>query len=256
MVLTAMIHGQQKHFDLSQGYDISIPITEQNPTNAFHLPLASFTAFEGGDFVGSVERGGPVRCDIVQLAPHGNGTHTECVGHIAGKGYTLVQSLVNQLHVAQLVTVVLDKETNAVTLDALSSAWDPIGCDALVIRTLPNQPEKKARMWSGNNPPHVEPDAMKLIVVNQVQHLLIDLPSVDPEEDGGALVSHHVFWQYPDHPRAKATISELVFIGNDITDGVYLLDLNAAGFDGDAAPSRPFLFPEMKIRDESETLSD
>jgi len=68
---------------------------------------------------------------------------------------------------------------------------------------------------------------------------------VDPEEDEGALIAHHIFWQFPDAPRTTATISEMIYVPDTVEDGVYLLDLNAAAFDGDAAPSRPMLYASI-----------
>jgi len=250
MVLSTFLNGSMLSFDCSVPIDISLPITESNATNAFHLPPATFTPFRIGDFVGSIEEGGPVRCDVVQIAPHGNGTHTECIGHIAGRNYSLVQHLVQQLVVAQLITIDLSKN-QSVTRTALESAWSPDGSKALIVRTLPNANDKRSKQWSGNNPQYVEPDAIQLMVERGVQHLLVDLPSVDPEEDGGALASHHVFWAWPDAPRAQCTITELIYVANEVPDGRYLLSFNAAAFDGDAAPSRPTLYPEMVQRDET-----
>jgi kynurenine formamidase len=101
-------------------------------------------------------------------------------------------------------------------------------------------------MWSGSHPPYVHPAAMHLIVERGVEHLLIDLPSVDPEEDAGALTAHRIFWNYPDAPREPATITELIYVPDHLLDGQYLVDLNAAAFDGDAAPSRPTIYPCRK----------
>jgi hypothetical protein len=38
------------------------------------------------------------------------------------------------------------------------------------------------------------------------------------------------------------TITELAFVPDDVKDGLYLLNLQVAPFDNDAAPSRPLLF--------------
>jgi hypothetical protein len=43
--------------------------------------------------------------------------------------------------------------------------------------------------------------------------------------------------------RAHATITELAFVGNSVPDGAYLLSLQVAPFEADAAPSRPILYP-------------
>lgn len=243
MILTTFVNGQAATFDLSRPTDLSLPITQQDPANAFFLPDATFVPFRAGDFVGSIEEGGPVRCDVVTLAPHGNGTHTECVGHILGVGYSLLVSLTQQIVTSRLVTVPIRE--GKVLREDLEQAWTLSGEEALIIRTMPNTADKRSRRWSGNNPPYLEPSAMELIVERGVQHVLVDLPSVDPEEDGGALIAHHIFWNVPAEPRTHATITELIYVPDHVRDGRYALSFNAAAFDGDAAPSRPTIYPEI-----------
>lgn len=40
-------------------------------------------------------------------------------------------------------------------------------------------------------------DAMCYINALEVKHLLVDLPSVDRENDGGRLAAHRIFWNLP-----------------------------------------------------------
>ena len=78
-----------------------------------------------------------------------------------------------------------------------------------------------------------------------MKHLLIDLPSVDREQDEGKVLAHHAFWQYPDtikKERLDCTITELIFVDNTIKDGFYLLNLSIASFELDASPSKPILY--------------
>ena len=117
---------------------------------------------------------------------------------------------------------------------------------ALIIRTLPNDSSKTSRQYSNTNPPYIHPDAMRLLVGAGIEHLMIDTPSVDREEDGGALEGHHIFWDYPDKPRTNCSITELIFVPDYIEDGIYWLQLGIASFDNDAAPSRPILFEILK----------
>ena len=83
---------------------------------------------------------------------------------------------------------------------------------------------------------------MKYIVECGVKHLLIDLPSVDREEDGGQLLAHKAFWQYPENIRANATISELIYVNNVIKDGLYLLNIQITALELDASLSKPVLY--------------
>ena len=117
-----------------------------------------------------------------------------------------------------------------------------LNCAALIIRTKPNDHSKTNRQYSGTNFPYLTLGAMQRIVDAGVQHLLIDLPSVDREEDGGALAAHHLFWNVPAEPNFKKTITELIYVPNEISDGDYILNLQVSNFANDAAPSRPMLF--------------
>jgi hypothetical protein len=117
-----------------------------------------------------------------------------------------------------------------------------LNIEALIIRTKPNDHSKTNRQYSGTNFPYLTLGAMQRIVDAGVQHLLIDLPSVDREEDGGALAAHHLFWNVPAEPNFQKTITELIYVPNEISDGNYILNLQVSNFANDAAPSRPMLF--------------
>jgi hypothetical protein len=117
-----------------------------------------------------------------------------------------------------------------------------LNVEALIIRTKPNDASKCTRQYSGTNFPYLTIGAMQRIVDAGVQHLLIDLPSVDREEDGGALAAHHLFWNVPSEPNFQKTITELIYVPNEIIDGEYVLNLQLSNFANDAAPSRPMLF--------------
>lgn len=243
--LTLSIAGAPIIVDVSKAIDISLSVSPNEQPNAFFLPMAAFEPYRNGSFVASIEEGGPVRCDIITFAPHGNGTHTECIGHVAGQRYRIPQCMTDLVDTAQLVTVALEDVDgdHVITRQALESAWNNAGCTTLVIRTTPNDDTKKFRQWSGTNPPYVQPDAMQTIVGRGVRHLLIDLPSVDREESAGQLPAHWTFWQWPAAPRETCTITEFIYVPNVVADGIYGIMFNIAGFDGDAAPSRPHLLP-------------
>lgn len=249
MVLTHIIDEQVAMYDLLRFIDISIPITQGNSVNAFHLPPPVFDPFKAGDFIGSVEQGGPVRCEVLSIAPHGNGTHTECIGHILGRGYSVLECMRDFMASAELVTVPLQDEDDncmCVTAEALQWVWPKRNTDALIIRTLPNTDDKRTRSWSGTMPPYLTPEAMELVAKRGVRHLLVDFPSVDPEEDGGALTAHRIFWGIPEKPRTECTITELVYVPSSVLDGYFMLAFNVGGIHADAVPSRPLLFPPMR----------
>jgi len=118
--------------------------------------------------------------------------------------------------------------------------------EAIVIRTLPNTSSKVSRQYSHSNPPYLLEQAAEFLVKKEIQHLLIDLPSVDKEKDGGALLCHKAFWNFSGKLRKNATITELIYVPNSIKDGMYYLNLQVAPIENDASPSRPVLY---KIED-------
>ncbi len=70
--------------NLAQPINISIPLKNgsQNP-NCFGASMPNFTPVIDENFIGDTRKGSAVNFYNVQYNPHGNGTHTECVGHIA-----------------------------------------------------------------------------------------------------------------------------------------------------------------------------
>ncbi|MFM7683934.1 MAG: cyclase family protein, partial [Bacteroidota bacterium] len=114
--------------------------------------------------------------------------------------------------------------------------------EALIIRTLPNNSEKKSMNYSDTNPAYLDLSVMNIIEKHNIQHLLLDLPSVDRESDGGELAFHHAFWNVPSNPNLEKTITELIYVDPSTEDGQYILELQVAPFDNDASPSRPILY--------------
>ena len=88
---------------------------------------------------------------------------------------------------------------------------------------------------------------MHWIVEQEIRHLLLDLPSVDREEDDGLLLAHKAFWQYPATIRQNCTITEMIYVDNAVKDGVYLLNIQIASFELDVSPSKPVIYFLEKI---------
>ena len=129
-----------------------------------------------------------------------------------------------------------------ITQRMLELALDGKKPEALVLRTVANSQLKLNRNWSNTNPPYISAEAMQWLVAQGVDHLLLDLPSVDREVDGGALAAHRAFWNYPENTQAHRTITEMIYVSNEIFDGPYFLNLQIAPFENDASPSKPVLY--------------
>ena len=118
--------------------------------------------------------------------------------------------------------------------------------EGLIIRTLPNNKHKKSQDYMKVKPPFFSIDAMQYIKDIGVKHLLVDTPSVDRLFDDGILSAHNIFWDTNDkeyNPTTKnKTITEMIFVDDNILDGNYLLTIQIPAFVSDAAPSRPIIF--------------
>ena len=96
--------------------------------------------------------------------------------------------------------------------------------------------------YSNTNPTYLSEKAAIYLREKGIKHLLIDLPSVDKERDGGKLLSHNAFWNTKGNLRLDATITEFIYVSNKIDDGCYMLNLQIAPFENDASPSKPILY--------------
>ncbi len=119
----------------------------------------------------------------------------------------------------------------------------------LIIRTLPNDESKLTREYLEIIPPFFSTEAMQFIAEQGINHLLVDMPSIDRIFDEGKLANHRIFWsveqgkfELNEKSLRNNTITEMIFVPNSIADGYYLLNLQIAAFAADASPARPILF--------------
>ncbi|OEY71686.1 cyclase family protein [Salegentibacter salarius] len=231
--------------DLSKPLDISIGLRgdAKNPV-AWYLDAPKINPVKDGDFIGKVSEGSSVNFNNIQFNPHAHGTHTECVGHISREFYSINQTLKTFFFFSKLISVEPETrgEDKVISEAILKEKLKPKDTEALIIRTLPNFREKQTKKYSHTNWPYLSEEAAVFLRNSGVKHLLIDLPSVDKEKDGGKLLAHKAFWNYPKNTRFEATITELIYVPNSIEDGDYLLNLQIASFENDASPSKPVLY--------------
>jgi arylformamidase len=186
--------------DLSKPIDISIPLrTGETNVNAWYAAPVKIEPVRMGDWVGDVKQGGAVNFRTIFFNPHGNGTHTECVGHISTEDYTINQCLKKFFFIAELITILPDETSDGdqvITKQHIQNCLGDKRPEAIVIRTLDNHSSKINKHYSNTNPPYLHHEASEWIDRLGIDHLLIDLPSVDKEVDNGKLLAHHAFWQY------------------------------------------------------------
>jgi len=276
--------------DLSSPIDLSSPVDfDDGGERAFGLPPATRAPFVAGAFVGDVRQGGSVNCEVLRLSPHGDGTHTEGVGHLLQERVWVDDVAPRALLLARVVTVeptTLRSSGDAyagchadddrvVTRAALAAVWPQGAASALEIRTrAPGTAVGDARARSklsrselsrsglaSHSPPYLTDDAARLLRERAIDHVLIDLPSLDRDDDGGALSAHRIFFgllpaqttlhEAGDDGAAirSRTVTELCRVPAHATDGLYLLSLGVAPLFSDAAPSRPLLFELSPLAD-------
>lgn len=258
--------------NLMKPIDISIPLKfNGEQPNFFDAPFAEAMPVEGGGFIGDTTRGGSCNVWEYKLIAHCNGTHTECIGHIINQNISINDLINNLLVPATLITVkpqnanetgdhyIPEKEkedyliTKKVLADAVKNCRTNF-LSALVIRTLPNQALKLSRNYSNKPACFFSIEAIEFINSLNVMHLLVDIPSVDRANDQGRMAIHHLFWgvqqgssDIHENDISPKTITEMIFIPDEIEDGEYLLNLQIPAFTADAAPSRPILYRVIKM---------
>ncbi|WP_149276589.1 cyclase family protein [Pareuzebyella sediminis] len=245
MKATIHYNGEHYNIDLSKPKDISIPLRgEASNVNAWGVDPPTIEPHSEGSFIGNVARGGSVNFNDISFNPHAHGTHTEGVGHITDEFYSINQSMNQFFFLAKVISVVpeLRQDDWVISKHILKVALKDEEIGVLVIRTQPNDRAKLTKQYTDTNPPYFTEEAMHFLVDSGVQHLLVDLPSVDKEKDDGALQAHKIFWSFDGQLRKAATITELIYVPDAIEDGLYFLNLQMASFENDASPSRPVLY--------------
>ena len=271
MNFSLQINGQTYEIDIHKPHSIAIPLNfDGAQPNAYGVEKAFSKACEAGEIVGDTRRGGSCNFEQYKLIPHCNGTHTECVGHITHARISVHECLQDAFILADLISVTPEKasatdETYAVefgendlliTRKAISDFKFQISDyrleelpKALIVRTLPNNEGKLTATYTQEIPPFFSTEAMLFLNEIGVAHLLVDTPSIDRIFDEGKLSNHRIFWNVAQNSfeisaesLIHKTITELIFVPDEITDGNYLLNLQIAPFASDASPSRPILF--------------
>jgi kynurenine formamidase len=260
-------HGRRLRVDFGKPASIAIPLDFAGPQpSCFGAPRAGSRPLEAGGFVGDTRAGGSCNCEVLTFAPHCNGTHTECVGHVTEERIAVADRVPGGVALALLVTVAPvdaaaatedsdplpaagDRVVTASALRAAMSRHDGPAPTALVVRTAAGGGPH--RTYQGPAPaPYLTRQAAFFLVERGIETLVLDLPSADRADDGGKLTAHRIFFGLPpgsrrasEATRPRASITELAWMPSALHDGLYILDLQLPAFRSDAAPSRPLLYP-------------
>lgn len=275
--------GNTFELELSQAHSIAIPLKfNGEQPNHFGAKKASKSTLIAGEFVGDTVKGGSCNVNELSLNPHCNGTHTETVQHIVDQEVHIGESLTSSLTSCYILSVepisadacqesyssTLEASDKVITRAALEQQLSQQDLDllgAVVIRTLPNASSKRQQVYdTEHQPPFFTSEAIEWLSLSNIHHLLVDFPSIDKMYDQGLLSNHHTFWNVPQgsHQLTETTlvhrtVTEMVYVDDDITDGLYWLSLQLPHLELDAAPSRPVIYPLTDINtDINDDMSD
>ncbi len=241
-MLTTIQYGSQKlKINLSEPLDISIPL----PLTRDNVGVLAWDQ-KGPRLkkIRSVKKKHFTNFNSIFFMPHAHGTHTECVGHITNEFISINKTLKQFFFLAEVVTVAPEKlgKDFVISKKQMQFVLGNKKREAIIIRTMPNTNSKLKKIYSKTNPPYLLEEAVVHLKEKGIEHLLIDLPSIDKEKDGGKLLAHNAFWNTNGKKRLSATITELIFVPNNIKDGKYFLNLQIAPFENNATPSKPILY--------------
>ena len=278
IILTNNETQYQLRFDKAVSISIALDFAGKQP-NHFGVPLANKKTYEANGFIGDTSRDGSCNVTTINTTPHCNGTHTETVHHIVDQQVLINEVIPKRPLIAALVTVKPKpskgigqsyrpdlKETDTVITSTMlerafavssgkTNSSDKLPLDALIVRTLPNENNKRYFYYGDDRQPaFFTIEAIDWIIEKGFDHLLVDMPSVDKMYDEGKLTCHHRFWNVPESSHSLTelswthkTITEMVYVSNEIMDGIYGLVIHVPNFCLDAAPSNPILLPLEKV---------
>lgn len=245
MITTIQHNSKTIQIDLSRPLDISIPLrASKENVNAWYIGAPTIEPVQIDDWIGSIEKGGDVNFNNIYFNPHAHGTHTECIGHITKEFHSINENVKQFFFTAEVISVAPEKyfKDTVISKNQIELLLKDKTPEALVIRTMPNMKIKNDKHYSETNWTYLLEATAVFIREKGIKHLLIDLPSVDREHDGGKLLSHKAFWNFDGERRMDCTITEFIYVPNKVKDGSYMLNLQIAPFENDATPSKPILY--------------
>lgn len=248
--------GRERRLRLGPPADASraVRLAPPEASNAFSLPPLSAEAHEvPGWFVGDVRRGGSCNVEVLRCTAHGL-THLETAAHLldpAGAPPTVADLPPERLSGLMLLADLSDLGGLSGTLvppdrvsEALARCDLPVAMLGLKTRASALPP---ATDFTGTDFLALSPEAAAAVREAGIRTLVVDLPSLDPERDGGQLLAHREYFglqragcQGKD-PETRAVV-ELAWFGG-LPAGYYYAVITPARFAVPAVPTGLFLYP-------------
>jgi hypothetical protein len=233
--------------DLSRPIDIALELNfDADQPRHFGAPAATTVPFAVPGFSGSVATGASCNCNVITLIPHCNGTHTESVGHLTAERHDAHRVVPKGLFPAWLITVEPTDSTPEST-DPAPQPGDKLVTRAALESRWPRDFQPTAVVIRTTDTSYLSREAAEFLVEHGIEHLVVNLASIDRAHDEGRLTAHRVFFGLSRGAtvatRPQATVTEFANIPPDTADGAYLLEIQTPAIAGDAVPSRPLLYP-------------
>ena len=265
MILSLQHQGKTYTIDSSCVIDLSIPYHfNGSQPNFYDVKPGKMIPFKKDETSYSIVDGAGCNVQEISMNIHCTGTHTEGVGHLMEQNKSVAECIKDLFFPVILLTVQpisfsackesyhveIQEDEQVISRESLEKEFEQFHSDqpsSIIIRTLPNPIEKKFYNYSEQIPPFFTHDSIAFLYSKGIQHLIVDLPSLDRLEDGGILGNHRIFWgdgknfNGDINPDCTKTITELAYIPDDVEDGFYFLNIQIPHFQCDAAPSRPIL---------------
>jgi len=283
--ITIELNNASYQVSMTSSWSLAIPVNFNQPKqqpNHFSANAALASPMQAGGFIGDTKQGGSCNVNELTINPHCNGTHTESIAHICdfsmdniieetgiskSRALTLAQLSLPALMPCAVISITpklaiksgenyspeFDVDDLIISRSALQQAlasYHDEQLQALVIRTLPNTNNKRQQAYNiDNQPAFFSSEAILYLNERGVEHLVVDVPSIDRLHDDGLMTCHHLFWQVDEGSHqvnqkslVNKTITEMAFIDDEVNDDFYFVNIQTPAFHNDAAPSRPVLF--------------
>lgn len=234
----------------------AVRLTPTEAPNAFSLPPLSAEAHEvPGWFVGDVRRGGSCNVEVLRCTAHGL-THVETAAHLLDPSDlppTVADLPPDRLAGLMLLADLSDlggRPGELVPADrirtALAEPDPPVEMLGLKTRASALPP---ATDFTGTDFLALSPEAAAAVREAGIRTLVVDLPSLDPERDGGRMRAHRAYFGLPEtgcrgaDPECR-TVVELAWFGV-LPAGYYYAVVTPARFAVPAVPTGLFLCPVL-----------
>ena len=220
MIIKVSHNKQDYKINTKQSIDISIPYNFNGAQpNFYDVNPGKLSPFKFAETSYSVANGAGCNVPEISMNIHCTGTHTECVGHLLEKNGS-VSECIQDLYMPTVLLTVRPKlfsecsdgyhvavkgDEKVISKESIEVSYkkhklnNPL---SMIIRTLPNPKEKQFYSFTENYPPFFTNDSL-IFLSNKIQHLVVDIPSIDRMEDDGILGNHRIFWSSHDDPKGS-----------------------------------------------------